>query len=99
MSDKAIVSRTTNGAWVRFLYRDVGEPVRKRDMSFAFDAYKHDGDEMSGLTDLLYELMDDMGWTGDRHDKRRVEIRIVHGDKYEHTEIDPKEGCPICQDP
>lgn len=94
---KAIISRTSNGAWVRIVDKDAME-VRTEDLSYQFDAYKHDGEDMSGLVHMLYEVVDQMGWVGDRRDKERIQIRVVHGDKFEHGPDDPPSECRICFD-
>ena len=56
-------------------------------------AYKFDSDEgdIDGLIDLLYDIIEDMGESGSRHSEKRVQVRLVHGDKYEC-----KSGCAIC---
>lgn len=94
---KAIISRTSNGAWLRVVDKDE-DGMRSEDTSYVFDAYKHDGDDMSGLVHMFYEIADQMGWVGDRHDKERIQIRVTHGDKFEHGEGDPENECRICAD-
>jgi hypothetical protein len=63
-----------------------------------FDAYKHDGDDMSGLVSMLYDMLDEMGWVGSRHDRERVQVRVIHGDKFAHTDDDKTEDCHICKE-
>lgn len=96
---KVIISRTQNGAWLRIV--DPGEALpelRHRDMSFEFDAYKHDGEDMSGLVRMLHEVLAAMGWDGDRHDRQRIHIDLKHGDKFEHGADDGPVDCDICKD-
>jgi hypothetical protein len=93
---RVIISRTQNGAWMRVVEPGTIPELRHHDLSYQFDAYKHDGDDMSGLRVMLYRLMDEMGWAGDRHDRERIQIRVVHGDKFEHTDDDPAKDCRIC---
>ena len=92
---KISIHRTQNGAWVRTIETDLpdGDESIYKDRSYVFDAYKKDGDDMSGLREMLYDILDDMGWTGDRHDQQRIKVSIAHGDKYEcQTE------CDICKE-
>jgi hypothetical protein len=94
---KAIISRTRNGAGLSF--RDKLDPeFVEQDFSYQFDAYSHDGDSMQGLAEMLWEILELMGWSGDRRDRERIQIRLVHGDRFEHSNEDPKKGCRICQD-
>jgi hypothetical protein len=94
---KAIISRTSNGAWLRIINKDE-DGVTKEDFSYQFDAYKHDGEQMHGLASMLWDILGSMGWDGDRHDEQRIQIRVVHGDKFSHADKREESECKICQE-
>ena len=96
---KINIHRTQNGAWVRFVETDLpnNDESIYRDKSYVFDSYKKDGDEVSGLHEMLFDILEDMGWVGDRHDRERIQIRLVHGDKFLHSDEDKAEDCRICK--
>ena len=97
---KITINRTQNGAWVHTVDSSElpGDGEIYKDKSYVFDAYKHDGDDMSGLLEMLYDVLDDMGWTGDRHDQQRIKVSIVHGDKFVHAEdAGERMDCRICK--
>jgi hypothetical protein len=89
---KAIISRTVNGAWVRFTDKDAPEPVRAVDMSYQFET--DIGDNLDGLREMLYEIIERLGFVGDRYDKERISIKIEHGDKF----MCEDKQCTICGD-
>ena len=81
-----IVERVSNGAVTEKASDwDVSVKVRK--------AYKFDSEEgdAGGLVELLYDILEEIGDGGSRYSEKRVQIRLVHGDKYEC-----KSGCAIC---
>lgn len=61
---------------------------------FSTDIYKFDDDNLDGLVEMLYEICDFVGQMGDRHDKLRIRISVLHGDKY--LCMDKK--CDICKE-
>lgn len=95
---KAIISRTSNGACVRFLDRN--DPSSSEDLSFHFDSSTNeDGIDLSVLTQMLREVISRMGWDGrSRYDRERIQVSIVHGDKFEHDNAEDKGKCSICLD-
>ena len=48
--------------------------------------------DIDSIRELLYNIVYGLKDTSDRYAKERIEIRIVHGDKYECKDKD----CPIC---
>jgi len=95
---KAIISRTNNGAWVRFIDKEPGESIEKEDMSYQFEAYQPGDDDVEGLAHMLWDILDKMGWSGGRHDAARIRIKIEHGDKFEHKDKEEEKECKICQE-
>jgi len=87
---KASIRLTSNGALASYVYRN--EPTLTEELSYEFDE-----DNIEGVVRLLYDLMDKMGWSGDRYDRTRIKISAEHGDKFEHTGEHPKDGCDICR--
>lgn len=49
-------------------------------------------DRMVGVRNALYTILESLGYYGSKHDKERVEVRIVHGENFDCTEPD----CDIC---
>ena len=96
---KAIISRTTNGAWVRLLAdrADDEHLSAKEDLSYQFDAYKKFGDDMSGAVEMMYDILTFMGWVGNKTDKERIEVRVVHGSSFEHETEAEMSVCKICE--
>lgn len=84
-----IVERVSNGA-VTENEADWDESVKVR-KAYEFDT--DDGD-LDGLMELLYDILDGMGWSGSRYSEKRVRVVIVHGDKFEHSS---GERCDLCQ--
>lgn len=95
---KITISRTQNGAWIRIEDDGADAGSQKiQDRSYVFDAYKHDGSDMSGAVTMLYDVLDYMGWLGDKHDEQRVQVRVVHGSDFEHDDNVPESECEICR--
>ena len=93
---KAIISRTQNGAWVRFVEPNTEPPeLRHRDMSFQFELDANHADKgAAGLVDMLHELLDNMGWHAGKYAKERIVIGLEHGSDYACAD---NKDCAICQ--
>lgn len=93
---KAIISRTTNGAWVRFVDPDA-EGDTHTDRSYEFGSSR-DGDSFKSACSMFWDILEMMGWSDGRYDRERIQIRIVHGDKFSHSAEDPQDKCEICKE-
>jgi CO dehydrogenase/acetyl-CoA synthase epsilon subunit len=78
-----VITPTSNGAVVKCGAAGVHEV-------FKFSA---DEENLDGAVDLFYQLKGLLADHGNRYAKQRLEIRIVHGDKYECKDKD----CEICR--
>ena len=96
---KVIISSTGNGAWISI--RDKTDPdFKEEDYSYQFDVNDRADSSLAGLAEMLWELLERMGWSGDRRDRERIQVRVVHGDKFAHTEAsgDRAIECRICKE-
>lgn len=74
------VEAAQNGGIITF--RDEAGPQKR--------VYEFSGNDLNGLAEMLYDIMDLNGLAGDRHDEVRVMVRIGHGDRFQH------EGGAVC---
>ena len=51
-------------------------------------------DNLDGLQDLLYDILEHLQPTYSRYDKQKIVITIVHGDKHECKD----KKCKICKE-
>lgn len=94
---KAIISRTLNGAWVRFVDKTEESCNQTADFSYQFESDRSDPD-LEGLSSMLFELLERMGWNLDSRSREMIQIRVAHGSKFEHDQFDTKEKCEICKE-
>lgn len=94
---KTIISRTLNGAWVRFIDKDEDPLLRVHDFSYQFDL-EDQCSNSSNFVNMFYEIVDRMGWHQDRRSREIITLKIVHGDKFEHDSEDNRKTCSICQE-
>lgn len=83
---KIVIESTDNGAIIR-TSKDMWSDFN-RIFGYVFDEYEKDG-----LKDLLYDIRQMMDTLDSRYSKQRIQIQIVHGDKYECADKD----CEICK--
>lgn len=75
---RIVIETTDNGAILSTDDQN-GEDVR-----FSYDLETHLGeDDREKQAQLLYQLVELLGWMGSRHDEKRIRINIEPGDKYE----------------
>jgi hypothetical protein len=56
-------------------------------------SYVFDNDKPEQCVEMLYNILDTLGMSGSRYDKKRIYIKIEHGDKYECKD----KKCEICR--
>ena len=54
-------------------------------------AYIFGAEDLDGLRDMLFDIKDTF-YTGSRYDRERIQVSIVHGDKYECKDA----KCEVC---
>lgn len=56
-------------------------------------AYIFGLDNLSGLQEMMYDILEEIEPTNSRYSKQRLQVSIVHGDKYECKD----KKCDICR--
>ncbi len=83
------IKRIDNGAEVTFNKWEGGDNEAPYTKAYIWDTVAQDYD---GVINMLYEIAEGLGEYGNKHDKMRLEIHIVHGSKYECKD----KKCDIC---
>lgn len=80
---KIIIETTDNGA---VIFTD----EKEYNVYFSYDLEDFMGaDDRKKQAQLLYQLVDLLGWTGSRHDEERIRINVEPGDKFEGVSNEP----------
>lgn len=58
----------------------------------AGSAYKFGGEDLGGLSEMLYDIIDVLE-PGSRYSEKRVRVKIEHGDKYN---CQAGKNCEVC---
>lgn len=75
------IQNTSNGIIVT--YNDGDKVIYKVNSEDGFD----------DLLECLYDILEDMGYCSGRYAAERIQIKIIHGDKYECNQ---RKTCKIC---
>ena len=70
----------------------VGNGAVLEDEDGGVEVYEYDETNMGRLIDLLFEVSELIAPTSSRYNQERVNVRLVHGDKYEC----PEKDCELC---
>lgn len=89
----ATITQAANGAHVRFSDSDTTNDIMPFDMVYQFDTIAGD---VGQLVHMVCEVLEQLGWAGDRRDSERLSIAVTHGDKFEHETETQKFECSIC---
>ena len=57
------------------------------------EVFKFEDEDPGGLVDMLQALVDYSGYLGSRYSRQRIQVRIIHGDKYECND----KKCGLCK--
>ena len=76
---KIVIETTSNGSVVKYPENKV--------------SYKFEENDLEGIQEMLYDILEEVSLCTSRYDKERIQIKIVHGDKYECKD----KNCKICK--
>ena len=89
---KLLINRIENGFLVK--YQDETDENKIFNKYICFEVGEGEENQAQSLKSVFYFLMEYYGCYGNKYSEKRLEIKVVHGNSYECTNVD----CEICEE-